>query len=240
MNIYRRHIAPRFAEYFGSRPAVTDMRRRLLPLATGRVLELGVGVGHNFLHYDPVEVARIVAIDPAAELLTRARRRARVAPLHVKLMEIECVDLPFDNGSFDTVVSTFSLSRSENPVRTLAEIERVLRPGGELLFCERTLSPNDKIAARQRRLAPLWRKLTGDQFLDRDVVELLEQTELHLDLGESAYWGFPRWATHFVEGRAKKPAAKVEPTPVPLPSASVRRRNIYEQFKQRLADLAFL
>jgi ubiquinone/menaquinone biosynthesis C-methylase UbiE len=132
------------------------LRKKLLEPAQGRVLEIGVGTGLNLPHYPPVD--ELVAADPSEPMLRRARRRAAETGRDVTFVEAPAEQLPFEDASFDTVVCTLVLCTVKNPERALSEIERVLRPGGNLLFLEHVRADEPGLARWQDRIAPFWRR----------------------------------------------------------------------------------
>ncbi|HEX3481935.1 MAG TPA: class I SAM-dependent methyltransferase, partial [Kofleriaceae bacterium] len=132
MSWWAGHAVPCLTELAAQSPNVIDERRRWVPRARGRVLELGVGSGLNLAFYDPARVAAVTGIDPSPPLLRRAGPRVTAARVPVTLVEGVAERLPFDPGSFDSALVTYSLCSMADPARALAEVRRVLRPGGEL------------------------------------------------------------------------------------------------------------
>ena len=155
-------------------------RRRWVPQAKGDVLELGVGSGLNLAFYDAARVHEVVGIDPSAPLLARAQARVAGAPVPVELVEAACEALPFTAARFDTVLTTYVLCSVTDAARALAEVRRVLRPGGRLLFVEHGRSDRPRTAAWQRRLTPAWRVVGGNCHLDRDIAGLLRAAGFEL------------------------------------------------------------
>ncbi|MDX2092263.1 MAG: class I SAM-dependent methyltransferase [Kofleriaceae bacterium] len=176
MNRVRRwweaRVYPHLLDRVCGTAALENERKRCIADATGDVLEVGIGSGLNLPFFDPQRVARVVGIDPSPQLLARAATRASSVP--VELHEAVAEQLPFDAALFDTVVFTFTLCSVRDPLATLVEVRRVLRPRGRLLFVEHGLSPEPSIARWQRRLTPWWRTVSGNCHLDRDVRRELE------------------------------------------------------------------
>jgi SAM-dependent methyltransferase len=131
-----------------------DLRRKLLAHARGRVLEVGVGTGLSIPLYPPVD--ELVVTDPSEPMLRRARRRAAEAGRDVTFVEAPAERLPFEDDSFDTVVSMVVLCTVEDPQLALREIRRVLRPDGRFLLSEHVRSDEPKQARRQDRLEGIW------------------------------------------------------------------------------------
>jgi ubiquinone/menaquinone biosynthesis C-methylase UbiE len=152
-------------------------RRRIGEAARGRVLELGVGTGLNLPWYG--EADEVVGVDPDPHMLKRARTRVSAAPCPVTLVEAGAESLPFDDGTFDSVVVGLSLCTIPDPRAALAEARRVLAPGGRLIFLEHVRAERPWAARLQDAVAPLWWHLAGGCNLNRDTVATIgEQFEV--------------------------------------------------------------
>ncbi|MFM8375703.1 MAG: class I SAM-dependent methyltransferase [Phenylobacterium sp.] len=202
---YERKILPRFLSCACSGPQMMRQRARLVPRASGRVLELGVGMGLNLAFYDPARVTSVSGVDPAAELRTLAEAAPRPEGLSVEILPGVAEDLPFAAESFDSVVCTFTLCSVHSPERALAESMRVLKPGGRLFYCEHGLAPEPDVARWQRRIEPVWKRLAGGCRLTRPIESLLEGAGFP---AKDAECGFlpkvPRFAGWNVFGEAAK------------------------------------
>jgi ubiquinone/menaquinone biosynthesis C-methylase UbiE len=148
-------------------------RLRATHAARGRVLEVGVGTGWNLRFYRNAD--EVVGVDPDPHMLARARGRLDEAPCPATLVEGDGQALPFDDASFDTVVSSLSLCTILDPAAALREIHRVLRPGGQLVFLEHTRSPRPRLARLQNRITPLWRRVAGGCHPNRPTVDTIAQ-----------------------------------------------------------------
>lgn len=174
-NWYERHVLPWLVDIACSVGPVRRQRQKVVPLARGRVLEIGIGTGLNLEHYDRTRIEQVVGLDPGVEMHPRARRRSRLAAIEVELVGLSAERIPFDDGSFDTVLVTYSLCTIANPEAALREMRRVLKPGGRLIFCEHGLAPDAAVRRWQGRLTPLWARLAGGCHLDRDIPRLLQE-----------------------------------------------------------------
>ena len=143
-------------------------RRRVVAPAEGRVLEIGAGTGLDFPHYRPG--TRVVATDPDLAMLARARSRAAASAAGIVLVAADAEHLPFRDGTFDETVAGLVLCTIPSPARALAEVARVLAPGGRLRMLEHVLVRQPAAAAAQRLLTPLWRRVADGCHLDRDTV----------------------------------------------------------------------
>jgi ubiquinone/menaquinone biosynthesis C-methylase UbiE len=167
MGFWDHHVVPRIIACACCQPAVMERRAKIVPLASGAVLELGCGGGANFRYYEAGLVSSLSGIDPSPELLERARTAIPANGIDFRIGPGVGEALPFADGSFDTVVTTFTLCSVEDPAQALAEARRVLRPSGRLLFLEHGLSPDAGPRRWQYRLEPLWRRLMGNCHLTR-------------------------------------------------------------------------
>jgi ubiquinone/menaquinone biosynthesis C-methylase UbiE len=174
-NWYERHLLPHLVDFACSRAPVRRERKEVVARARGRVLEVGIGTGLNLAHYDKSRVTRIVGLDPALEMQGLARRRMRRAGLDVELVALSAEHIPLADASVDSIVMTYTLCSIEDPRAALAEMRRVLAPGGMLLFSEHGLAPEESVRRWQRRLQPHWSRIAGGCHLDRDIPALLEE-----------------------------------------------------------------
>ena len=186
-SFYDRHIMPRLIRCACNAEGISRRRARVVPLAQGRVLEVGCGGGLNFQHYDSARVSQVIGLDPSAELRRMAEAQAVgcVTPIDVCHGVAEAV--PFEDSSFDTVVLTFTLCTVGNPAAALSEIRRVLKPQGKLLFCEHGQSPEPPIQVWQHRLEPIWKRLAGGCHLSRPITALIEAAGFKISDAQSGY-----------------------------------------------------
>lgn len=199
---YDRHLLPYLVDLACSLRAVRRQRRKVVPLARGRVLEVGIGTGLNLEHYDKARIERLVAIDPGLEMHPLAQKRAARAGLTIELVGLSAEKLPFDADAFDTVLVTYALCTIPDPLAALREMRRVLKRGGRLVFCEHGLAPDASVQRWQHRLTPLWARVAGGCHLDRNVPALLSEAGFRsVDL-QTAYLSGPRVLTYNYWGTA--------------------------------------
>jgi ubiquinone/menaquinone biosynthesis C-methylase UbiE len=172
MSFYSRVIFPLLCDFALDRPFVARHRRELLAHAGGNVLEIGFGTGLNLPYY-PSHVRKITTVDPNVGTLRRARRRIKQAGIEVDQRVLGGERLPFEDGTFDCVVSTFTLCSIEEVAQALREVYRVLKGGGKFLFLEHGLSPRANVRKWQHRLNWLQMRLAGGCHLDRDMRALV-------------------------------------------------------------------
>jgi ubiquinone/menaquinone biosynthesis C-methylase UbiE len=203
MGFYTRHILPHLIRSACGLPLVRRQRERVVPLASGEVVEIGIGSGPNLPLYDPTRVTRVIGIDPSEPLLGYARRAAIGAAFPVELRAASAERLPIASSSTDTAVLTFTLCSIPDAASALAEIRRVLRRGGSLLFLEHGLAPDEAVRRWQHRLDPLWGPLAGGCHLSRDIPALLSAAGFHaVELDTGYLRGAPRFAGYLYRGVA--------------------------------------
>jgi SAM-dependent methyltransferase len=173
-NWWDRHVAPRMIRLCCAQPQVMKARSHVVPLAQGRVFELGCGGGINLEFYDPARVTHLSGIDPTPLLLDDSRRKVAERGLPADIREGVGEDIPFASGSFDTVVTTFTLCSVAEPARVLAELKRVLKPGGQAIFLEHGRAPDESVRRWQARIDPIWSRLSGGCHLTRPIADAYE------------------------------------------------------------------
>jgi ubiquinone/menaquinone biosynthesis C-methylase UbiE len=202
MGFYQRRVVPCLTHLAMSQSQLQPFRQHVVGAAEGRVLEIGVGSGLNFPHYGAA-VGSVIGLEPSAELLRMARPRARAAPVPITLLDASAEAIPLDTGSVDTVVTTWSLCTIPNASCALAEMRRVLRPGGALLFVEHGRAPEAGVARWQDRLDPFWSYLAGGCHLNRKMDDLVAAAGFRIETLQNPRLPGPRTHTYLYEGRAR-------------------------------------
>lgn len=203
MGFYDRHILPHLIDFACGLGEVMQARAQIVPLAQGRVLEIGIGSGLNLAFYDPERVSAIVGVDPSAEMQQLARARAARIAIPVEMIALELGQIRAADASFDSIVCTFTLCTIADAVAALQEMRRVLKPGGRLLFCEHGRAPDAAVLRWQRRLTPYWKPLAGGCHLDRDIPALLAAGGFRVEQLQTGYLKGPRPMTYVYRGWAR-------------------------------------
>jgi SAM-dependent methyltransferase len=186
----------------GERRGMREQRAAVLAGAHGRVLEIGAGTGLNLPHY-PAAVRELVLAEPEPGMRARLERRADAARRPVTVVGAPAEALPFPDASFDCVVSTMVLCTVADVDATLAELRRVLRPGGRLLFVEHVRSSAPALARAQDRLAGPWRAFGGGCRCNQPTLELLAGGGLRVEgLQRSRWRGMPALVRPLAAGSA--------------------------------------
>jgi ubiquinone/menaquinone biosynthesis C-methylase UbiE len=204
VGLYSRFVFPWLCDLGLGQPFLAKYRRELLAAVSGEVLEIGFGTGLNLPHYPP-HVRKITTAEPNAGTRRRAQRRIQSSGIEVEQRALDCERLPFADGTFDCVVSSWTLCSIDDVSRALGEVYRVLRPGGRFLFLEHGLSPDRRVRTWQRRLNWLTYRLGGGCRLDRDIRALVAgQPFAAVDVDEFALEKVPRTHGHTYRGVATK------------------------------------
>ena len=157
----------------GAKP-IAYQRRKIVPRARGRVLEIGFGAGHNLPFYDPSHVSHIWALEPSAEMRARAAERVAANAIALEFLDLPGEQIPLDDEDADTVLVTYTLCSIPDVQRALGEMRRVLKREGRLLFCEHGAAPDARVLRWQNRLTPLWKTIGGGCHLNRPIAPLIE------------------------------------------------------------------
>lgn len=172
MGLYAERVFPHLMNRVMDTPQTRATRKRVCEGLAGDVVEIGFGTGHN-LPYLPAEVTRLRAVEPLGVGVRLAAERIAASRVPVEISGLDGQALPFDDASADAVLCTWSLCSIPDPVRAVAEIRRVLRPGGALHFAEHGRAPDTGVLVWQRRLNPVQTRVAAGCHLDRDIPGIL-------------------------------------------------------------------
>lgn len=181
------------------------MRQKIVPLAEGKVLEVGMGGGLNLPFYDPGKVDRLWGLEPSEGMRKLARKNLRRTPIEVEWISLPAGEIPLEDESIDTVLLTFTLCTIPDRREALRQMRRVLKPKGRLLFCEHGAAPDESVRRWQERLTPFWKHIAGGCHLDRPIPEFIEEAGFRIDRMETGYLsGVPRIAGFVYLGTARR------------------------------------
>ena len=203
MAFYKDRVYPHLVTMLGNPKPIREVRQRILPLAEGRILEIGVGPGVNFVHYDPAKVSKVYALEPNPGMIRMAEQQRRRTGLDVEFLDLPGERIPLGDGSVDTVVSTFTLCTIPGVVEAIRGIRRVLRPGGKFIFFEHGLSPDPRVRRWQRWSEPLFHLAFEGCHVTRDIPSLIRDGGFKIEQMDTAYLApFPKSGSHCWWGTA--------------------------------------
>ncbi|MEK7266310.1 MAG: class I SAM-dependent methyltransferase [Pseudomonadota bacterium] len=203
MGIYSDHIEPALVSFACSMPAISKERAAIVPEASGVVLEVGFGSGHNSGFYDKSKITHLFALEPSPAMRRKAARRIGALPFPLDWIDLRAEEIPLDAKSVDTVLVTYTLCTIPDVARALAGMKRVLKPGGKLVFLEHGAAPDPGARQLQDRLNPIWGKFGGGCNLNRDPLALIRSAGFDLERAESHYAkGAPKFAGYMYRGVA--------------------------------------
>ena len=199
MGWWTERVVPRIADRACGTADIAELRTQVCSGLHGRVIEIGFGSGHNLVHL-PDEVESVSAVEPADTGWRLSEKRRTSSRVPVRRTGPDGQALTEPDASFDCALTTFSLCTIPDPARALAEVRRVLRPGGRLHFLEHGLAPDAEIATWQHRLDPVQRRVAGGCHLSRDIPALVLASGLQIEAVESSYLPGPRMARPWAYG----------------------------------------
>jgi ubiquinone/menaquinone biosynthesis C-methylase UbiE len=205
MGIYDRYILPHVINLACGTPQVEAMRQLVVPRSRGQVLEVGMGTGINIPLYRPENIDFVWGLEPALGMRKLAEKRVAAAPFAVRWLDLPGEEIPLDDNSVDTVLLTFTLCTIPDWLTALRQMHRVLKPDGQLLFCEHGLSPHHNVQRWQHRLNPVWSKCAGGCNLNRPTAQYLRDGGFVIEeLGEQYVEATPKFAGYVSWGVAHK------------------------------------
>ena len=204
MSLYEKYVLPKFLNCAcGSKP-VSYQRKKVVPHAEGKVLEIGIGSGLNLPFYDKSKIEEIWGIDPSEELNAMAKKVAIEECVNVNFITSSAEDIPFPSDYFDTVLITYTMCTIPSVLQANKEIRRVLKHNGKMIFCEHGVSPDENIKKWQKRLNSIWGKIAGGCNINRNIpvlikssgFKIVEMDEMYLPktprIAGYNYWGYAK------------------------------------------------
>ena len=190
MNLYDKYVLPKVIDWTCKQNPNKKQRQKVVPWATGNVLEIGIGSGLNLPFYGN-GVQNLVAIDPSVEIWNENKVNTETLPFSFNFVKAIAEDIPEDNNCFDSVVTTYTLCSIPDIKKAFDEIKRVLKPNGKLIFCEHGKAPDRSVQKWQNTINPIWKKFGGGCSLKRDIPLLIEGNGLKIQNIDTMY--IPGW-----------------------------------------------
>ena len=191
MPLYNKYILPKVIDWTCKQNPSMRQRMKIIPLAKGVVLEIGIGSGLNLPFYKKDSVKHLTAIDPSEEIWDINVVNTEILPFDFEFIKAAAENIPAKDNSFDTVVMTYTLCTISDVYKGLSEIKRVLKPDGKLLFCEHGKAPEKAIQKWQKTINPLWKRVGGGCNLNRDIPAIINENGFKINKLETMY--LPGW-----------------------------------------------
>ena len=205
MSFYDKYILPKVLNCTCASKPIRYQRDKIVPLAEGVVLDVGIGSGLNIPFYNKSKINYLYGLDPSKELLDIAKSIANEKQLEVDFLQCSAESIPLPDRSIDTVLITYTMCTIPDVALSNSEIMRVLKDDGKLLFCEHGLATDNNIAKWQKRINPLWGKIAGGCNLNRDIPKLISSSGFKISNMEEMYLpSTPKFAGYNYWGVAKK------------------------------------
>jgi len=193
MSFYRDHIYPHLVDILGDPSPIQKIRQQIIPLAEGKVLEIGAGSGANFIHYAATRVTKLYALEPNLGMIRLAERQGRKTNLNIEFLDLPGERIPLEDKTVDTVVSTFTLCTISDIAEAMRGIARILKPAGKMIFFELGLSPDPKVQRWQKQLEPIFHWLFQGLYLTRDIPSRIMEAGFQIQQLETGYLAqFPK------------------------------------------------
>ncbi len=202
MGVYEDQVLPRVINVMLGGKEIGELRRRALSGLAGSVVELGFGSGTNVPFYPP-SVDRVYAVDPAVVGRKLAAKRLAASRVPVEFVGLDGATIPLDDSSVDAALSTWTLCTIPDVEAALAEVRRVLRPGGQLVFLEHGLSDDPRVARRQHRFDGIQQRVAGGCHLDRDPAALIAASGMTIEAVETFTVAGPKIMSFMYAGAAR-------------------------------------
>lgn len=202
MSFYENYCLPHIINCACGMKAIERQRAKVVPLASGKVLEIGMGSGHNLQYYDRKRVEFVWGLEPSKGMRRKAKQNISESLVDVRWLDNPSEDIPLEDDSIDTIVLTYTLCTIPDYRQALMEMTRVLKPSGRLIFSEHGLAPDLNVRKWQARVNPVWKRLAGGCNLNRDIPKLIKDAGFEIQDCNSGYVTGPKIATFQYWGEA--------------------------------------
>lgn len=191
MGLYNKYLLPKVVNWACKQKPTRKQREKIIPLANGQILEIGIGSGLNLPFYNEKNVAHLTAIDPSIEIWNQNNFDTKDLPFDFEFIEASAENIPTDSNKFDSIVITYTLCSIKDVAIAFDEIRRVLKPNGQFFFCEHGKAPDKSVQKWQNMINPIWEKLGGGCTLNRDIPSIIKDNGFQINKMESMY--IPGW-----------------------------------------------
>ncbi len=202
MNLYEQYCLPTLLNFACNLKAIQKQREKVVPLAQGKVLEIGMGSGLNIPFYDVEKIEMVWGLEPSKGMRKKAQANLRTAPFEIRWLDLPSEEIPLDDASVDTIVLTYTLCTIPDWHKALQQMHRVLKPGGKLVFCEHGKAPDKQIHQWQQKINPIWKRIAGGCNLNRPIPKYIEEGGFEIKTIDAEYIPGPRIASYNYWGTA--------------------------------------
>ena len=186
-NLYDKYVLPKLCDKCCATKPINYQRKKVVPMASGSVLEIGIGSGLNIPFYDKTIIDKIIGLDPSEELNVMAKELAIQNDIDIEFIVDGAENISLDDNSIDTILITYTLCTIPLIEESTAEMKRVLKPSGKLIFCEHGIAPDHNIIKWQNRINPIWGKLFGGCNINRDIPKIILDAGFKIETIEQMY-----------------------------------------------------
>ena len=204
MSLYSKYILPNLINFACKQSSLSKQREKVIPLAQGNVLEVGVGTGLNLPFCDSSKISKLTAIDPSEETWEKRSVDINQLPFDFQFIKTSGEALPFSDNSFDSIVITYALCTIPDTEKALKEMSRVLKKDGILIFCEHGAAPDINVRSTQDMINPFWKPLSGGCNLNRNIPEIIESSGFIFQKLDKMYIPGFKFFSYNYWGTAKK------------------------------------
>lgn len=187
MSLYEKYVLPCCLNAACGTKPIRHQRKKVVPQAEGRVLEVGMGSGLNIPFYDASKIEFVWGLEPSDGMRKKAASNIATAPFEVKWLDLPGEEIPLDDDSVDTVLLTYTLCTIPGWEQALDQMKRVLKPDGKLVFCEHGEAPDASVRKWQERINPVWKKLAGGCNLNRPIPKLITERGFKIETMDTQY-----------------------------------------------------
>ncbi len=171
---YENYVLPKMLNCCCSTKPISYQRKKIVPEASGTILEIGIGSGLNIPYYQKSRVNKVIGLDPSEQLCKMAKKTADDNNFSIDFLVNGAEEIELPSNSIDTILLTYTLCSIPEPYIALKEIMRVMKSDGRILFCEHGIAPDEVVQKWQNRINPLWGKLFGGCNINRDIPNILK------------------------------------------------------------------
>ena len=202
MSLYDKYILPHLLNCTCNQKPFIHQRRKVVPLAKGNILEIGIGSGLNIPFYETEGINKIWGIDPSEELISMAKNQIRNGAPDIELIVSKAEEIDFEDAFFDTILMTYTMCTIANLSDAFTELKRVMKPTGKLIFCEHGLPPDKNVVKWQNRINTFWPKISGGCNINKKIPSIIESSGFSILNLENMYLpktpkvlGYNYWGT---------------------------------------------